>query len=98
MILTGVKCKTDPNKCYICGKHILPSRHAKLAQFVKKACYSYFELKLSDQDKAFAPHMCCKTCVKSLGLWSVRKIKSLFLVLLWYGEKEKTMPQIVISA
>ena len=55
----------------------LPSRQAKITRFVKNACQAYFGLKLGDQDKAFAPHMCCKTCVEALRFWSKKKIKSL---------------------
>ena len=43
----------------------------------KEGMLCIFGLKLGDQDKAFAPHMCCKTCVESLRLWSITKIKSL---------------------
>ena len=72
------KCKNDPNRfCYICGKVTLPSRQAKITWFVKNAYHAYFGLKLGDQDKAFAPHMCCKTCVEALRFWSKKKIKSL---------------------
>ena len=72
------KCKNDPDRfCYICGKVTLHSRQAKITQFVKKAYYAYFGVKLGDQDKAFAPHICCRTCVESLRLWSLKKIKSL---------------------
>ncbi|XP_042236316.1 uncharacterized protein LOC121875729 [Homarus americanus] len=34
-------------------------------------------MKLGDQDKAFAPHMCCKTCVENLRRWSNKKIQRL---------------------
>ncbi|XP_076804583.1 uncharacterized protein LOC143448650 [Clavelina lepadiformis] len=72
------KCKNDPDRfCYICGKVTLRSRQAKITQFVKKAYYAYFGVKLGDQDKAFAPHICCKACVENLRLWSLKKIKSL---------------------
>ncbi|XP_076814257.1 uncharacterized protein LOC143460567 [Clavelina lepadiformis] len=72
------KCKNDPDRfCYICGKVTLRSRQAKITQFVKKAYYAYFGVKLGDQDKAFAPHICCRACIENLRLWSLKKIKSL---------------------
>jgi len=72
------KCRNDPNRfCYICGKVILPGRQAKITQFVRKAYHAYFRMKLGDQDKAFAPHVCCKACVEGLRSWSVGKRESL---------------------
>ena len=72
------KCKNDPNRfCYICGKVVLPSREARITPFVKNAYHAYFGMKQGDQDKPFAPHICCKTCDEGLRFWSVKKIKSL---------------------
>ena len=72
------KCKNEPNRfCNICSKLTLPILQAKIKQFAKRSCYAYIGLELGDQDKVLAPHMCSKTCVESLILWSVRKIKSL---------------------
>ena len=72
------KCENDPNRfCYICGKVTLSSRQTKITHFVKQAYYAYFGVKLGDQDKPFAPHMCCKTYVESLRLWTQRKMKCL---------------------
>ena len=52
------------------------------------AYHAYFVLKLGDQDKAFAPHMCCKTCVEGLRIWSVKKIKSLPFAMVWREGKD----------
>ena len=56
---------------------ILPSRIAKITGFVKKAYHSYFGVKLGDQDKAFAPHVSCKTCVENPRDWENGKRKSM---------------------
>uniref|UniRef100_UPI00358F0AE9 uncharacterized protein n=1 Tax=Myxine glutinosa TaxID=7769 RepID=UPI00358F0AE9 len=72
------KCKNDPNKfCYICGKVTMPDRQSNITRFVRKSYHAYFGMKLGDQDKAFAPHICCKTCVESLRCWSHKKIECL---------------------
>uniref|UniRef100_UPI0035902CB4 uncharacterized protein n=1 Tax=Myxine glutinosa TaxID=7769 RepID=UPI0035902CB4 len=72
------KCKNDPNKfCYICGKVTMPDRQSNITRFVRKSYHAYFGMKLGDQDKAFAPHICCKTCVESLRRWSHKKIECL---------------------
>ena len=72
------KCKNHPNRlCYICGHVVLPDRQAKITDFVKKAYQAYFGVKLGDQDKPFAPHICCKTCVENLQDWRNEKRKSM---------------------
>ena len=64
------KCKNHPDRfCYICGKVTLPDRQARTTDFVKKSYHAYFGVKLGDQDKPFAPHICCKTCVQNLRDW-----------------------------
>ena len=71
-------CKNHDNRfCYICGNKVLPDRQAKITHFVKKAYQAYFGVKLGDQDKQFAPHICCKTCVENLKDWRNKKRKSM---------------------
>ena len=40
-----------------------------ITTFVKQCYHAYFGCKLGDQDKPWAPHMVCKTCVEKLRLW-----------------------------
>ena len=71
-------CKNNPDRfCYICGKITLPKRKTKITSFVKKCYHAYFGMKLGDQDKPFAPHICCKACVANLRRWSKGNIKNL---------------------
>ena len=56
---------------------VLPNRQAKITDFVKKACHNYFGVKLRDQDKPFAPHVCCKTCIVNMRDWRNGKRKSM---------------------
>ena len=37
-----------------------------ITDFVKKAYLAYFEVKLGDQDKKWAPHKVCGACVATL--------------------------------
>lgn len=72
------KCKNDPNRfCYICGQVTLSDWKSPITNFVKNSYHAYFGVKLGDQDKAFAPHICCKMCVTSLRRWSKGKQKCL---------------------
>lgn len=71
-------CVHDPNVfCYICGSLTLKSRRENITSFVKKAYLSYFGMKLGDQDKHFAPHTVCHTCVAGLRKWTQGKQKAL---------------------
>jgi hypothetical protein len=71
-------CKNHPDRfSYICGQVILPGRKSNITDFVKQSYYAYFGLKLGDQEKSFAPHVCCKTCVEGLRRWRNKKQNSL---------------------
>jgi hypothetical protein len=58
------QCLQSPQKfCYICGSYVFDSKLHFMDSFVKKLYFSYFHLKVGDQDKCFAPHTACNTCV-----------------------------------
>ena len=44
---------------------------------MKQAYLAYFGVMFGDQDKSWAPHMVCKTCVECLRHWTNRERKSL---------------------
>ena len=46
---------------YISSNVVLPNCPAKITNFVKKVYRDYFGVKVGDQDKPFAPYVCCKT-------------------------------------
>ena len=74
MISTRKSCRNRPDIfCYICGEYTLvPNRNA-LITFIKQTYHAYFGMKLSDQDKAWAPHMVCKSCIEYLRQWNKGK-------------------------
>ena len=61
--------KTDAF-CYICREYTIVPNRNPLTKFIKRAYYTYFGMKLGDQDKAWAPHMVCKTYTEYLRRWS----------------------------
>ena len=84
-------CKNHPSRFYyICRHVVLPDRQAKITNFVKKANQANFGDKLEDQDKSFAPHICCKTCVEILRDWRNKKRKSMPFgaPMVWREEKD----------
>lgn len=83
------KCKNHPNRFfYTCGNVVLPDRETKITDFVK-TCHAYFGVKLGDQDKPFAPQICCKTCVENLRDWLNKKRKSMLFGVPKGGRKGK---------
>ena len=44
---------------------------------MKQAYLAYFKLKLGDQDKSWAPHIVCKTCIEHLRQWTKKQRKGL---------------------
>ena len=68
------KCKLDPNVfCYMCGSFTVSKQRQRITDFVKKAYLAYFGVKLGDQDKNWAPHQVCWTCVENLRQWTKQK-------------------------
>ena len=63
-------CVNNPDSfCYICGKLTLASQKRTITPMIKKAYYLYFGCKLGDQDKSWAPHICCTSCTAGLSNW-----------------------------
>jgi len=48
-----------------------------ISHFVRKAYLTYFDLKIGDQDKGWAPHIVCRICTESLWHWTCGKRRSL---------------------
>lgn len=64
-------CMNKPDVfCYICGEYTLAADRKNITGFVKSAYQAYFTVKLGDQDKSWAPHKVCKTCVEYLRRWT----------------------------
>ena len=71
-------CVNDPNVfCYICGEYTLEHNRKLITDFVKQAYLAYFKVKLGDQDKSWAPHIVCKTCIEHLRQWTKKQRKGL---------------------
>ena len=65
------KCLNDPDIfCYICGEFTLKDSRRNITEFAKKAYFAYFGVKIGDQDKNWAPHVACHTCIEHLRQWT----------------------------
>ena len=55
--------------CYVCGAFTPKRQQRKVTALVKTSYYHYFGCKLCDQDKKWAPHVCCQSCCNGLRDW-----------------------------
>ena len=80
------RCVNQPdNFCYICGEFTPKKSQATLTAVVKKAYHLYFQCKVGDQDKMWAPHICCESCSRSLRAWlnGSRKAMPFAIPMVW---------------
>ena len=56
--------------CYIYGEYTIASNRRPVTRSITCAHHAYFGIKLTDQDKAWAPHMACKACTETLRGWT----------------------------
>lgn len=60
-------CTNDPNSFYyVCGEIVPKDTQRNITVLIKVAYAQYFEIKLGDQDKYWAPHVCCRRCATAL--------------------------------
>lgn len=61
--------------CYICGEYTFKENRKSISIFVKQVYLAYFGVSIGDQDKTWAPHNVCKTCIEDLRNWTKGKRK-----------------------
>lgn len=87
------KCLHSPDSfCYICGVFLFVKQKMKITDFVKRVYFSYFHVKLGDQDKPWAPHYVCKSCVEGLRNWTKGSRKSMpfGIPMIWREPRDHT--------
>jgi hypothetical protein len=61
------KCvNSADNFCYICGEVTFSSQKHAIIPIIRKACHLYFGCQTGNQDKSWAPHICCNICAANL--------------------------------
>lgn len=84
-------CINKPNNfCYICGEVTFASQKRNFTPKIKKAYQLYFGCVLGDEDKRWAPHICCNNCANNLCSWLNRRGRSMaFAVpMIWREPKD----------
>jgi len=69
-----------------------------MCENLRRECQAYFDKKLGDQGKRWAPHKVCKNCTETLRFWTQGKIKKCDSECLWFGESPRTTMTIATSA
>ena len=64
-------CVNHPdNFCHVCGQFSPQDQRKNISKRLKTAYKHYFSCQLRDQDKTWAPHVCCTVCYSGLnGKW-----------------------------
>ena len=67
------KCRGCLNKansfCYVCGGFTTVAQRRTITSLLRTAYFQYFDCKIGDQGKSWAPHICCKPCYNGLTAW-----------------------------
>ena len=85
------KCRGCLNKansfCYVCGVFTTVAQRRTITSLLRTAYFQYFDCKIGDQDKFWAPHICCKHCYNGLTAWfNGKKAAFNFAVLMVWRE------------
>lgn len=65
------------NFCYVCGEVTFSKQKRPITSIVRTAYFHYFGTKVGDQDKRWAPKICCNTCSVNLRSWLNNKGRSM---------------------
>ena len=52
--------------CYVCGDFTTVAQRRTITPLLRTAYFHYFDCKIGDHDKSWAPHICCKPCYNGL--------------------------------
>ena len=92
-------CVNHPdNFCYVCGKYTLCDQRKNLTKTVTIAYKYYFGCQIGDQDKSWAPHVCCTVCYSGLTQWLSGKRNSMPFAVPMVWREQKIIMQTAISA
>ena len=67
------KCRGCLNKansfCYVYGDFTTVAQRRTITSLLRTSYFHNFDCKIGDQDKSWAPHICCKPCYNGLTAW-----------------------------
>ncbi|KAJ8888328.1 hypothetical protein PR048_007815 [Dryococelus australis] len=63
--------------CYVCGEVTFAGQKHTITPLIRKAYFLYFGCQIGDEDKSWAPHICCNNCACDLRNWMNGKRRSM---------------------
>jgi len=84
-------CINNPNNfCYVCGEYTVNIQRRNITSKIRKSYELYFGCKIGDQDKSWAPHICCASCVTLLFSWLNGKSRHMpfAIPMIWREQKD----------
>ena len=78
--------------CYVCGEYTIKSNKKTITPLIKKAYHLYFNCKIGDQDKSWAPHIVYANCAVYLRAWlkGSRNSMPFAVPMVWREQKDHT--------
>lgn len=72
------QCANQPDSfCYVCEEVVLKFKRRNITPPIQCAYEHYFGCKIGDQDKYWAPHICCQRCATVLLAWAKGSLKNI---------------------
>lgn len=70
-VMASRGCINHPNSfCFICGEYTIHKYQRTITKKIKQLYKLYFKFDVCDQNKTWAPHICCVRCTSGLYTWS----------------------------
>ena len=82
--------------CHIYEQYTPKQQCRNITKSIQLAYKYYFDCKLGDQDKEWAPHVCCAPCNSMLSAWMNGKEKLCRSQSPWFDVNQKILSTIVI--
>ena len=85
------KCKNDSDLFfYICGEMTASKYRRKITDRIQKLCVAFFGCAIGDQDKNWAPHVCCLNCSNRSNQWFTggKPTLSFVVPMVWKEQKD----------
>lgn len=85
------KCANDPDSfCYVCGEFTAKHQKRCFTPLIRRAYHLYFGCRIGDQDRQWAPHICCVSCANRLRQWikGSRSCMPFAVPMIWREQKD----------
>ena len=82
------ECINHPDSfCYVCGEFAIKKYQWAITSKIKTLYKLYFQCAVGEQEKTWAPYVCCVRCVSGLYTWSKSRRALPFAIPMIWREK-----------